>query len=58
MKDYYNGTVKGKDYYDVPTKLTEDVEKLHKEVLEEKNYTVPSSINEIYEQIKTTAKIK
>lgn len=58
LKDYYNGTVKGKDYYDVPTKLTEDVEKLHKEVLEEKNYTVPSSINEIYEQIKTTAKIK
>ena len=58
LKDYYEGTVKGADYYDIPTKLTEDVEKLHKEVLEDEDYTVPDSIKEIYEKIKTVAKIK
>lgn len=57
LKDYYEGTTKGKDYYDIPTKLTEDVEKLHKDVLKEENYTATDTIKEIYSKIKEVAKI-
>lgn len=58
LKDYYEGTTKGKDYYDVPVKLTEDVEKLHREVLGEENYTASDKVKKIYEEIKKVAKIK
>ena len=47
LKDYYEGTTKGKDYYDVPVELTGDVEKLHKEVFGENNYIVPEKVKEI-----------
>ena len=58
LKDYYEGTKKGADYYDIPLTLTEDVEKLHKEVLEESNYVVPQKVKEIEQKIKKTASIE
>jgi len=36
----------------------DDVEKLHREVLDEKDYKAPDTIKEIYNEIKTKAKIK
>ena len=58
LKDYYEGTKKGADYYDIPLTLSADVEKLHKEVLEESNYIVPDKVKEIEEKIKETANIE
>lgn len=58
LKDYYEGTKKGIDYYDVPLSLTEDVEKLHKEVLGETDYTAPDKVKEIDAKIKETAGIE
>lgn len=52
LKDYYEGTTKGKDYYDVPVELTQDVERLHREVFGEKNYTASDKVKEIDEKIK------
>ena len=46
------------DYYVIPLKLVDDVEKLHKEVFDEKDYKAPETIKEIYTDIKTKAKIK
>ena len=57
LKDYYKGTTKGKDYYDVPVELTNDVERLHREIFGEENYTAPDKVKEIYEEIKKVAKI-
>ena len=45
-------------YYVIPLKLVDDVEKLHKEVFDEKDYKAPETIKEIYTEIKTKAKIK
>ena len=58
LKDYYKGTKGGLDYYVIPLKLVEDVEKLHKEVFEEKDYKTPDTVKEIYKNIQTKAKIK
>ena len=58
LKDYYKGTKGGLDYYVIPLKLVDDVEKLHREVLDEKDYKAPDTIKEIYNEIKTKAKIK
>lgn len=57
LEDYYEGTKKGPDYYDVPLSLTADVEKLHRDVLKEENYTVPEKIKEIESKIKETTNI-
>ena len=58
LKDYYKGTKGGLDYYVIPLKLVDDVEKLHKEVFDEKDYKAPKTIKDIYTEIKTKAKIK
>ena len=57
LKDYYEGTTKGIDYYDVPLSLTEDVEKLHREVFGEEDYTATEKVKEIDAKIKETAGI-
>lgn len=58
LKDYYEGTTKGSDYYDVPQKFVEDVEKLHREVLEEEDYVATEKIKEIELKIKEAEKMK
>lgn len=58
LKDYYEGTKKGPDYYDIPLTLSEDVEKLHKEVLQESDYTVPEKIKELEQKINETASLE
>ncbi|MBR3134842.1 MAG: LCP family protein [Clostridia bacterium] len=55
LKDYYEGTKKGVDYYDVPLSFTEDVEKLHRETFGEEDYVAPDKIREIEAKIKETA---
>ena len=57
LKDYYEGTTKGVDYYDVPTSLPEDVIKLHKEILGEENYSLSENVSSIFEKIKEVANL-
>lgn len=58
LKDYYEGTTKGKDSYTVPTQLTEDVKRLHQELFKDNEYNVPDSLNTIWENIKAQGKVK
>ena len=58
LKDYYEGTTKGKDSYTVPLQLTEDVKRLHQELFKDNEYNVPDSLNTIWENIKTQGKVK
>lgn len=58
LKDYYEGTKKGPDYYDIPLNLSEDVEKLHKEILGESDYIVPEKIKELEQKINETANVE
>lgn len=58
LKDYYEGTTKGKDSYTVPLQLTEDVKRLHQELFKDNDYKVPDSLNTIWENIKTQGKVK
>lgn len=58
LKDYYEGTTKGKDSYTVPLQLTEDVKRLHQELFKDNDYKIPDSLNTIWENIKTQGKVK
>ena len=57
LKDYYEGTTKGVDYYDIPTSLPDDVIKLHKEILGEENYSLSENVSSIFEKIKEVANL-